>query len=62
MIDYLVNLVRATREQESVLIGASPRGSIFLLGAAKARASWPGAISSRPTISSPCSIRFSATA
>ncbi len=38
VIDYLVNLVRATREHTSVLVGASPRGSIFLLGAAKARA------------------------
>ena len=38
VIDYLVNVVRATREHESVLVGASPRGSIFLLGAAKARA------------------------
>jgi MoxR-like ATPase len=38
VIDYMVNLVRATREQESVMIGASPRGSIFLLGSAKARA------------------------
>jgi MoxR-like ATPase len=38
VIDYLVNIVRATRDHESVLVGASPRGSIFLLGAAKARA------------------------
>ena len=38
VIDYVVNLVRATREHESVLIGASPRGTIFLLTAAKARA------------------------
>ena len=38
VVDYLVNVVRATREHESVLVGASPRGSIFLLSAAKARA------------------------
>jgi MoxR-like ATPase len=38
VIDYVVNLVRATREQESVLVGASPRGSIFLLNSSKARA------------------------
>ena len=29
VIDYVLNLVRATRENESVLVGASPRGSIF---------------------------------
>jgi MoxR-like ATPase len=38
VIDYLVNIVRATREHESVLVGASPRGSIALLNTAKARA------------------------
>lgn len=38
VIDYVVNLVRATREHESVLVGASPRGTIFLLAASKARA------------------------
>jgi MoxR-like ATPase len=38
VIDYLLKLVRATREHESVLVGASPRGSIYLLSAAKARA------------------------
>jgi MoxR-like ATPase len=38
VIDYVLNLVRATREQETVLVGASPRGSIFLLNSAKARA------------------------
>ena len=38
VIDYVVNLVRATRGHESVLVGASPRGSIFLLTGAKARA------------------------
>jgi MoxR-like ATPase len=38
VIDYVVNLVRATRQHDSVLVGASPRGSIFLLLASKARA------------------------
>jgi MoxR-like ATPase len=38
VIDYVVNLVRATRENESVLVGASPRGTINLLNASKARA------------------------
>jgi MoxR-like ATPase len=38
VIDYVVNLVRATRQEDSVLVGASPRGSIFLLSTAKARA------------------------
>jgi MoxR-like ATPase len=38
VIDYVVKLVRATREHDSVLVGASPRGSIFLLNSAKARA------------------------
>ena len=38
VIDYVVNLVRAMREHESVLVGASPRGTIFLLTASKARA------------------------
>jgi MoxR-like ATPase len=38
VLDYIIAIVRATREQESVLVGASPRGSIFLLGSAKARA------------------------
>ena len=40
--DYAVRLVRATREPESVgnhlALGASPRGSIFLVRAARARA------------------------
>jgi MoxR-like ATPase len=38
VVDYVVKLVRSTREHESVLVGASPRGSIFLLLASKARA------------------------
>jgi MoxR-like ATPase len=38
VLDYVVKLVRATRDHESVLVGASPRGSIFLLLSSKARA------------------------
>ncbi len=40
IIDYVVNIVRATREQEKALInfGASPRASIFLTQAARAHA------------------------
>ena len=38
VMDYVVNLVRATRQHESVLVGAGPRGSIFLLTSSKARA------------------------
>jgi MoxR-like ATPase len=38
IIDYLLRIVRATREHESILVGASPRGSINLLNASKARA------------------------
>jgi MoxR-like ATPase len=35
---YLLEIVRATRGHEAVLVGAGPRGSIFLLLASKARA------------------------
>ncbi|HEY1684661.1 MAG TPA: MoxR family ATPase [Tepidisphaeraceae bacterium] len=38
VIDYIVKLVRATREHDAVLVGSSPRGSIYLLNSAKARA------------------------
>ena len=38
VIDYVLKIVRATRESEMVLVGAGPRGGIFLLQAAKARA------------------------
>ncbi len=38
VMDYIVRLVRATRDHESVLLGAGPRGSMFLLSSAKARA------------------------
>ncbi len=38
VVDYAVSLVAATRELESVTLGASPRASIFLIEAARARA------------------------
>jgi MoxR-like ATPase len=36
--EYIVNIVTATREQEDVYLGASPRGSLALYRAAQARA------------------------
>lgn len=36
--DYLVRIVRGTREHESVQLGASPRAAVSLMRAAKARA------------------------
>ena len=36
--DYLVRIVRATREHEGVQLGASPRAAVSLMRAAKARA------------------------
>jgi MoxR-like ATPase len=38
VMDYAVRLARATREQEAVSVGASPRASIFLVRAGRARA------------------------
>ncbi len=38
VLDYLVALVRATRDSHGVLRGAGPRGSIYLAQAAKAKA------------------------
>lgn len=38
VMDYVLKLVRATREHDSVMLGAGPRGSIYLLSAAKAHA------------------------
>ena len=35
---YVVRLLRATREDRSLVLGASPRAGVMLLGAAKARA------------------------
>ena len=38
VLGYAVSLVRATREDEGVSLGASPRGTIFLVRTAQARA------------------------
>jgi MoxR-like ATPase len=38
IIDYILKIIRSTRDTEAILVGASPRGGIFLLQAAKARA------------------------
>ena len=38
VMDYILKIVRATRENESILVGAGPRGSIYLLVSSKARA------------------------
>lgn len=38
MVDYVVGLVEATRRHPSVELGASPRGSLALLAAARSRA------------------------
>ena len=42
VLDYLVAVVRRTRELPSVALGASPRASVHLLGAAKAAARLAG--------------------
>jgi len=39
---YMVDVVRATREHALILLGASPRGSLFLLRAAQAQAAING--------------------
>jgi len=38
VLSYAVNLVRTTREDEELYLGASPRGSIFLVRCAQAKA------------------------
>jgi MoxR-like ATPase len=38
VVDYIVKVVRATREQPSVLLGASPRAAVHLLAASKSAA------------------------
>jgi MoxR-like ATPase len=38
IIDYILRLVRKTREHDDILVGAGPRGSLSLLSTAKARA------------------------
>ena len=52
LVAYAVDIVRATRAAESVLVGAGPRATQGLLLAARATAAyWPGATLSRPTTS-----------
>ncbi len=46
--EYIVDLVRATRENGQLLMGASPRGSIFVLRAAQAYAAMTGSDFVRP--------------
>lgn len=38
LVQYLVNVITATRNHSSILLGASPRASLVLLNTAKARA------------------------
>jgi MoxR-like ATPase len=38
VMNYILKIVRATRENDSMLVGAGPRGSIYLLLCSKARA------------------------
>jgi MoxR-like ATPase len=38
IVDYVVRLVRATRETGDLVAGASPRAAVLLAGAARARA------------------------
>ncbi|MDH5756733.1 MAG: MoxR family ATPase [Nitrospinota bacterium] len=38
IVTYILEVVRATRNNESILVGAGPRGSIYLMQASKARA------------------------
>ncbi len=42
VLDYIVAVVRATRELPSVELGASPRAAVHILGAARARARLDG--------------------
>lgn len=42
--EYLVDLIRASREHADVLLGASPRAAIYLMRAAKARAMLHGRV------------------
>jgi MoxR-like ATPase len=42
MIDYIVDIVRATRGREGVLVGASPRGALGLLATSRVRAIFAG--------------------
>ena len=42
IVDYVVRLVRATREHPDIASGASPRAAVLLAGAARARAALEG--------------------
>jgi MoxR-like ATPase len=42
VIDYVVRLVRATRDSASLASGASPRAAVLLANAARARAALDG--------------------
>jgi MoxR-like ATPase len=42
LVDYIVRLVRATRESGDLVAGASPRAAVLLAGAARARAALDG--------------------
>jgi MoxR-like ATPase len=42
VVDYVVRLVRATRESPDLASGASPRAAVLLAGAARARAALDG--------------------
>jgi MoxR-like ATPase len=46
--DYVVDVVRATRETSQLALGSSPRGSLYLLLAAQARAAMAGVDYVRP--------------
>ncbi len=46
--EYVVDIVRATRESSLVHLGSSPRGSLYLLHSAQARAAMMGAEFVRP--------------
>jgi MoxR-like ATPase len=39
---YIVDIVRATRDSNQVVLGASPRGSLLLMHAAQAEAAYAG--------------------
>ncbi|MBS1708447.1 MAG: MoxR family ATPase, partial [Armatimonadetes bacterium] len=46
--DYIVDVVRATRETSQLMLGASPRGSLYLMHAAQAKAATQGIDFVRP--------------
>lgn len=46
--DYVVDIVRATREESQLILGSSPRGSVYLIHAAQARAAMQGIDYVRP--------------